>query len=198
MGLIPVQLRTSAAGASAASGAGSVVGGIRSAAVTALLIACSCSSADTHGVEPEVSTGDVHRFVAAFAHRDAYDSACTSLRSYWDGASRGLRAYRDKFDVSFADLCASVRRSPGRYDSLTFRVAQLDTAATEIRLVYEKFAALHPLTNNPAVYLLVGNGIAGGTTTRGRHPIILIGTEIIKSASGLPGMVAHELVHTQQ
>lgn len=50
----------------------------------------------------------------------------------------------------------------------------------------------------PDVYFVVGNEIAGGTTTRGRHPVILIGTERAGSLAGIGSTVAHEFVHTQQ
>jgi len=50
----------------------------------------------------------------------------------------------------------------------------------------------------PSVYFVIGNAIAGGTTTRGRDPIILIGAELNATAKGLSWIIAHELAHTQQ
>jgi uncharacterized protein YjaZ len=44
----------------------------------------------------------------------------------------------------------------------------------------------------------VGTGISAGSTTRGRHPTILIGMERNNSSQRLPWTIAHELAHTQQ
>ena len=161
-----------------------------------LLTACR-SSANSADVE-SISTTDVHHFVTAFASWTPKDTACRALEPYWRTATRGLRSYANKFDVADADLCRRIRQTPARYARLATLLPSLDSAAAEIRGIYAKFDTLHPLTNHPAVYFVVGNGISGGSTTRGRHPVILIGTELLDSARGVPRIVAHELVHTQQ
>ncbi len=64
--------------------------------------------------------------------------------------------------------------------------------------VYTRFDQMRHLENRPGVYLVVGTGISAGSTTRGRNPSILVGMERNRSSAGLPWLVAHELVHTQQ
>jgi hypothetical protein len=157
-------------------------------------LACGSGPPNAGGI----STGDVHRFVAAFARWTPADSTCAALEPYWNAATPGLLSYAKKFDVSRADLCSQVRRHPERYARLAGKLLSLDSVAAQLRGVYARLAALHPLTNDPSVYFVVGDGIAAGTTTRGKHPVILIGMELNGSAASLPRTVAHELVHTQQ
>jgi len=141
---------------------------------------------------------DVHLFVSAWEKLSPSDSSCTALRSYWESGSPGLGAYRGKFNVSLGDLCSAVRRNPESYAQLQGRLTELDSVASLVGDVYARFNELRPLEGSPAVYLVVGTGISAGSTTRGRHPFILLGMERNRSAAGLPWLVAHELVHTQQ
>lgn len=174
------------------------------ALVAVLTIAYCAAPSDEHGRAGDrvgggaISAQDVHHFVQAFARWTPADSSCVALEPYWSAATRGLESYASKFDVSHADLCRQLRRRPERYASLAARLPALDSAAARVRDVYAKLAALHPLSNNPSVYFVVGDGISAGTTTRGKHPIILIGMELNNSIANLPRVVAHELVHTQQ
>jgi hypothetical protein len=160
--------------------------------------AVACGGASPSQQRRAISTEDVHHFVQAFARWTALDTTCIALESYWNAATPGLRSYARKFDMSHAGLCRQIRRRPERYGALAAKLPALDSAASQIRGVYAKLAALHPLSNDPSVYFVVGDGIAAGTTTRGRHPIILIGMELNNSIANLPRVVAHELVHTQQ
>ena len=165
----------------------------------ALVALAACSGASqARRSQPEVSTSDVHHFVAAFSRLSPADTSCASLAAYLQQESRGLAAYRHKFNVTQHDLCLAIRRSPARYAALADKLGPLDSAAVMVRTVFAHFAALHSMTTVPAVYFVVGNGISGGTTTRGKHPIILIGMELNHSVNGLPWTIAHEMVHTQQ
>ncbi|HSM06728.1 MAG TPA: DUF2268 domain-containing putative Zn-dependent protease [Longimicrobiales bacterium] len=74
----------------------------------------------------------------------------------------------------------------------------MDSLSPVLDEVYAGFDALHALANDPSVYLVVGTGISAGSTTGGRHPMILLGMERHGSVAGLPWTIAHELVHTQQ
>lgn len=167
------------------------------AGITACLASCGPAPGDATGGNG-VSVADVHRFVAVWPEWSPADSDCVALRPYWDAKSPGLTAYRHQFHVSFGDLCAAVRKRPEQYAQLVPRVAELDSVATAVREIYARFDSIHPLINHPAVYLVVGTGISAGSTVRGRHPAILIGMERNRSSGGLPGTIAHELVHTQQ
>jgi hypothetical protein len=145
-----------------------------------------------------VSVADVHRFVQARHRLVESDTSCTPLDEYLSAGTPGLAAYTDKFDVGRPDLCAAIRRSPARYARLDTILPGLDSAGAHIRVLFERFQSLQPNAELPHVYVVVGTGISGGTTTRGRSPIILVGAELTRSAAGLPWTVAHELAHTQQ
>jgi len=147
---------------------------------------------------PVVSDTDVHHFVAAYANLQPSDATCAPLRAYLDHASPGLHAYISKFDVGLGDLCSAVRRHPMRYDALAGKLGALDSSGTAIQALFAKFSALYPEGRPPDVYFVVGDGISAGSTTRGRHPVILIGMERNGSVDGLVPTIAHEFVHTQQ
>jgi hypothetical protein len=159
---------------------------------------CSANARAPDGQASEVSASDVHHFVDAYKRLTPSDSACAPLAEYLRQESRGLKAYRKKFGVGQADICAAVRQWPARYDVLESKLPALDSAEGQIRTLFAKFSELHPIGRMPSVYFLVGNHISGGTTTGGSDPTILIGMEVNGSVKGLPGMIAHELVHTQQ
>ena len=166
--------------------------------IAALAVTAACGDA-RHPVDAgEVSATDVDHFVSAWGRWTPGDTACVALEPYWSSATRGLESYARKFGVTRRDLCAAVRQRPERYAALASEVLALDSAAVVVRAVYASFDVLHHLANSPSVYFVVGNGISAGSTTRGRHPLILVGAEMVRSIQGLPWIVAHELVHTQQ
>jgi hypothetical protein len=141
---------------------------------------------------------DVHHFVSARQLLLPGDSVCRSFDAYLRTGSPGLAAYAAKFGVGRSELCTAVRRTPARYARLDSTVTGFDSAGERIRAIFAKFKTLQPDAALPSVYVVVGNGISGGTTTRGRPSIVLIGAELTRSAAGLPWTVAHELAHTQQ
>jgi len=145
-----------------------------------------------------VSTADVHRFVDALNRLSPADSTCASFIEYFRNASPGLRAYSNKFDVHAPELCRAVRRTPGRYADIGPKLAGLDSARDRIDTLFAKFRALVPGATMRPVYFVVGNGISGGTTTRGRNSIVLIGVERMGSPERVAKTVAHEFVHTLQ
>src|SRR5437868_3463031 len=89
-----------------------------------MLLPAACERGQPAASRVTVSTADVHRF-AALWKKDT-GSRCTSLRTYLDSASAGLRAYTRKFDVDGDALCAAVRRSPDRYNAVVANVLVFD------------------------------------------------------------------------
>ncbi len=162
--------------------------------------ACVSPSDATQGAAhaPRVSTEDVRRFVRAFHQIGPTDSTCAALDDYFREGSVGLRAYSRKFDVGRKEVCAVLRRDRERYAAIEPKLAALDSAVAEIAALLTKFSVIRPDGRLPGVYFVVGDGISGGTTTRGRDAMILIGMEANGAVSGLPWSIAHEFVHTQQ
>lgn len=88
--------------------------------LVALLSGCGGANdaASSNAPPPEVSTADVHRFVAALHRLTPVDSDCTALDGFVRAASRGQNAYFDKFGVRWSDICRALRRSPDWYTAL--------------------------------------------------------------------------------
>jgi hypothetical protein len=176
----------------------SIVPGLGLALSCAGVLSLTACNSTTSEAASGVYVDDVARFVDAWGEFSLSDSSCTALRSYWESGGPGLETYRRKFKVSFEDLCTAVHRAPDGYEQIASRRSEFDSVAAVIGEVYSRFHRLRPLENNPSVFLVVGSGISAGSTTGGRNPSILLGMERNRSSAGLPWLVAHELVHTQQ
>src|SRR5690606_15842616 len=172
--------------------------GLRLCLLWSLVVCIAACDAPTGEVASGVYVDDVHRFVDAWTEFSLSDSTCTALRPYWESAGPGLGTYRRKFNVDFDDLCSAVHRTPENYAQIAGRRSELDSVASLITDTYSRFNRLRTLENNPSVFLVVGTGVSAGSTTLGRNPSILLGMERNRSSEGLPWLVAHELVHTQQ
>ncbi len=147
---------------------------------------------------PLVHTTDLHRFVDLALPSGTLDTTCAGLDAYFAGASPGLLAYRRKFEVGPAELCAAILRTPERYAALADQAPRLDSVARDVAAAFTRFRALYADARIVPVYIVVGNGIAGGTTTLGRRPVILIGAELAAKTAGLERTILHELMHVQQ
>jgi uncharacterized membrane protein len=147
---------------------------------------------------PVVHTTDLHRFVDLALPSGALDTTCAGLDRYFGGASPGLEAYRRKYDVGPAELCAAILRTPERYVALADQASRLDSVAQSVSAAFTRFRLIYPEARIVPVYLVVGNGISGGTTTLGRRPVILIGAELAAKTAGLERTILHELMHVQQ
>jgi hypothetical protein len=148
--------------------------------------------------DANVSTDDVHRFVDALHQIAPTDSTCAPFDAYFHQGSDGLKAYSSKFSVGRKELCAALKRSPDRYAAIEPKLSALDSAGVRIDSIFTKFKTLVPDSKTRPVYFVVGNGISGGTTTHGFHPLVLVGVELMGNPHGVPGTVAHEFVHTLQ
>lgn len=166
-----------------------------------ILLACAACqpTSDLRGPGSiEVRSADAHHFVDAWRQLDPADSTCAPVADYLRQESRGLAAYRRKFNVGQRDLCLAIRRSPARYAALEAKLPALDSVTDQVRSLFATFAKLHAPKRLPGVYFIVGNGISAGSTTRGGRPMILVGMELNRSMENLPRLMAHELIHTQQ
>jgi predicted Zn-dependent protease DUF2268 len=159
----------------------------------------ACSASDEASYQPgRISTADVGRFVGVLERLQPGDTSCVGLGAYYDNASPGLLTYRRKFDVTLSDLCLALRRSPERYAALAGKLSALDSAAARIDALFDRFRALYSGAQLPEVYFLVGNGVSAGSATHGRRPRVLIGMERNREVETLPGLLAHEFVHSMQ
>lgn len=160
--------------------------------------ACGWCTSRGDPSRPIVVTEDVHRFITLALPDGHVDSSCAGLTSYLDSGSAGLAAYRRKFRVTPEDLCRAVRRVPERYVTLLERMAAFDSVGSRVAVDFTRFSGLYPDTRFVPAYIVVGDGIAAGTTTLGRNPVILIGAELTNKTAGLEHTILHELMHVQQ
>ena len=147
---------------------------------------------------PVVLTTDLHRFVDLALPSGSLDTTCSGLDAYFAGASPGLLAYRRKFAIGPDQLCAAMLRTPERYVALGDQASRLDSVARSVAVAFTRFRALYPAARIVPVYVVVGSGISGGTTTLGRRPVILVGAELTTKTAGLERTILHELMHVQQ
>ncbi|MEO7042201.1 MAG: DUF2268 domain-containing putative Zn-dependent protease [Gemmatimonadaceae bacterium] len=169
------------------------------AAAALLLAASAChSAADNRSHTVEVSTLDLHHFVQAYKTLNPADSTCRGLSTYFASATIGLKRYEKKFDMGPSDLCHAIRRAPRGYSSLESKMPAFDAAQASIDSAFAALRSVYPPAVFPSVYIVVGDGISGGTSLRTEPPTVLVGAELTDSPSGLQLMVSHELAHAQQ
>jgi uncharacterized membrane protein len=147
---------------------------------------------------PIVVYDDVRRFVTLLAPGGSADTSCANVAAYFDAASPGLRGYRRKYGVGPVELCEALRRTPERYATIGEKLPGLDSVSDSVSYAFTRFRSMYPDARIVPVYIVVGNGISGGTTTLGRNPLILIGAEHIAKTTGLSRTIVHELMHVQQ
>ena len=140
-------------------------------------------------------TSDIRLFWQAIDGAPRDSLAEILQREYLDRGSVGVRDFIPSRIFSAEDLAACVRDRRARYDSV--RAANLDVARAEpaIRAAFRRLKAIYPAAVFPDVYFVIGRFNSGGTASR--HGL-LIGAEMYRDASGLPAIVAHELIHYQQ
>ncbi len=140
-------------------------------------------------------TSDVRLFWQA-VDRASRDSLAPVLqREYLDRGTVGVRDFIPGRIFSAEDLAAAVRDRRAKYDSV--RAANVDVARAEpaIRAAFRRLKAIYPDAVFPDVYFVIGRFNSGGTASK--HGL-LIGAEMYRDPSGLPAIVAHELIHYQQ
>ena len=71
----------------------------------------------------------------------------------------------------------------------------LGTKEKRIKAIYAAMKYWYPDAVFPPIYFVVGRFNTGGTVSEAG---LLLGTEMLKNLDGLPGLVAHELIHFQQ
>jgi predicted Zn-dependent protease DUF2268 len=160
------------------------------------------SMVDTTAVAPHTGpdsarliTSDIRLFWDALDRAPSDSLAAVLQRDYLSRGTVGVRDFIPSRIRSAEDLAAFVRDHRARYDSS--RAANLDVAQAEpaIRAAFRRLKAIYPDAVFPDIYFVIGRFNSGGTASR--HGL-LIGAEMYRDPSGLPAIVAHELIHYQQ
>ena len=138
-------------------------------------------------------TEDVNRFWKAFDSMDSLGQ--NAFTSYIENGTEGVRGFT-KYRIENAKALYEMV-SKRKVDYLKSRNAldDLETKKQEIIKIYEALEELYPDAVFPPIYFVVGRFNSGGTVSDAG---IILGTEMMENLDGLPGLVAHELIHYQQ
>ena len=166
----------------------------------------------------KIVTSDLDNFVKASVRAAALATPAEKEQvfqsEYLDKASPGLRDFLRLRIKSVQDLVRVVRARPKYYASLESAVPKVAEMEPEIRKSFRELATLYPEAIFPDVYIVIGAMSSGGTTSDSG---LLIGLDmygktpdtdmsemnawakaVLGPLDGLPGIVAHELMHEQQ
>jgi hypothetical protein len=145
---------------------------------------------------------------------DAADPALLLDRDYLDKGTVGLQGFIFRRIGSGAKLHAALKKYPRYYAAVRPHTLEVDKAEAEVRAAMHAFKGLYDKALFPDIYFVIGGLSSGGTASADG---LIIGTEIFsrapgvpsdelspgmaaasKSASYLPSIVVHELMHFQQ
>ncbi len=144
-------------------------------------------------LDAQFVTTDVDRFWAAYDQLD--DSDANPFEAYLEEGSPGLKGFIQYRIESAEALLQMVNSRRADYEKSRNVLDTLDTQVKRIRAIYSAMKYWYPDATFPPVYFVVGRFNSGGTVS---EKGILLGTEMLDGLSGLPGLVAHELIHFQQ
>ena len=144
-------------------------------------------------LEAKFITKDVQRFWECFDRMDT--SSTNPFNEYVDKGSLGVKGFMDGRIVNADSLYQMVLRRKEDYEKSRNVLQDLDSKKKRIKAIYAAMKYWYPEAVFPPIYFVVGRFNTGGTTS---DDGLLLGTEMLKNLDGLPGLVAHELIHFQQ
>jgi hypothetical protein len=138
-------------------------------------------------------TEDVERFWNAFDNMASLGQ--NAFTDYVENGTEGVKGFT-KYRIESANaLYKTVNERKDDYLKSRNVLGDLETKKQEIIKIYEALEALYPDAVFPPIYFVVGRFNSGGTVSDAG---IILGTEMMENLDGLPGLVAHELIHYQQ
>jgi len=144
-------------------------------------------------LEAKFITEDVQRFWECF---DKIDSSSTNpFNEYVEKGSPGVKGFMMGRIVNADSLYKMVLRRKEDYKKSRNVLRDLESKKKKIKAIYAAMKYWYPEAVFPPIYFLIGRFNTGGTTSDAG---LLLGTEMLKNLDGLPGLVAHELIHFQQ
>lgn len=166
----------------------------------------------------EILTEDINHFWEAYDELENCKTKADSIRAfqelYIDRATEGLIAFIKVRDFDAPEYYSKVKQYPKFWKSIRNNTFEVRSMIPEIKQIYEDYEKAYPGHKKPKICFAIGTLRTGGTTS---SEFMLIGTEIVvadkrvdKSELGpwlksvmsdemeVPGMIAHEYIHTQQ
>tara|TARA_B100002051_G_scaffold223413_1_gene217952 strand:- start:1535 stop:2404 length:870 start_codon:yes stop_codon:yes gene_type:complete len=138
-------------------------------------------------------TEDVERFWKTFDNMASLGQ--DAFTDYIENGTEGIKGFT-KYRIENADaLYKTVNERKDDYLKSRYVLDDLETKKQEIIKIYEALEELYPDAVFPPIYFVLGRFNSGGTVSDAG---IILGTEMMENSEGLPGLVAHELIHYQQ
>lgn len=138
-------------------------------------------------------TEDVDRFWSAFEKID--ELGVKAFEGYIDKGTNGVKDFIPYRIINADSLYHMVQRRKSDYLRSKDVLDDLESKRKRIRSIYTSMKYWYPDAVFPPVYFVIGRFNTGGTVSEAG---IIIGTEMQKDLKGLPGLIAHELIHYQQ
>lgn len=138
-------------------------------------------------------TEDVERFWQAFDKMDSLGQ--DTFEEYIANGTAGVKGFIKYRIESSSALYKTVKERKNDYLKSRDVLEDLETKKQEILDIYNALEQLYPNAVFPPIYFVIGRFNSGGTVSKAG---IILGTEMMEDLNGLPGLVAHELIHYQQ
>jgi len=140
-------------------------------------------------------TGDIDNFWKAFDHYKKDTSVNTFGKEYIDIGSEGVKGFTPYRIRSADNLYKMVKKRQADYEKVRTNTLRIKEKEKQCRSTFYALKYLYPQAKFPPVYFVIGAYNSGGTSG---DQGLFIGAEMQNNIDGLPGIVAHELIHFQQ
>lgn len=138
-------------------------------------------------------TEDVGRFWEAFDEMEKTGN--NTFQTYIDQGTPGLKGFIENRILGADSLFAMVKLRKDDYLKSRNLLDDLNSKKKRIIAIYSAMKYWYPEAIFPPVYFVVGRFNSGGTVSEDG---VILGAEKQPDLNGLPGLVAHELIHFQQ
>ncbi|MDN3641682.1 DUF2268 domain-containing putative Zn-dependent protease [Lutimonas halocynthiae] len=147
----------------------------------------------TNPLEAQFITEDVDRFWTAFDEME--QTGNNTFQKYIDQGSPGLKGFIDNRIINADSLYNMVASRKSDYLKSKNLLKDLESKRKRIVSIYAAMKYWYPQSVFPPIYFVVGRYNSGGTVSEAG---VILGVEKQNDLNGLPGLVAHELIHFQQ
>lgn len=145
----------------------------------------------------ELIYSDVENFLEAFETLNKTSDTIAVLKEYYfDRASKGLKEYIVKHNLTSEMLKDAIIKDPERYSKIANFFADRASFIPEFRTTMQGFNQVLPSAIYPPTYLLVGanRGIAQAS----KFGQLITITRVLDNNEKLKKLIVHELAHFQQ
>ncbi|SDP53322.1 Predicted Zn-dependent protease [Mucilaginibacter sp. OK268] len=140
-------------------------------------------------------TADIDNFWKAFDHYKKDTSVNIFGKEYIDIGSDGVKGFTPYRIRSADNLYKMVKKRQADYEKVRTNTLRIKEKEKQCRSTFYALKYLYPQAKFPPVYFVIGAYNSGGTSG---DQGLFIGAEMQNNIDGLPGIVAHELIHFQQ